>query len=89
MLKIFFFKPFDEISGKKEMQIDLRSPATVKELLKILAEKVPSFQGYLKKEGDEITNFFVVLVRGDEILKLKDIVYEKDVIKIFPPVSGG
>ncbi len=89
MPKIWFFKPFDEISGQQEIQIDSRSPLQVKDLLKILAEKFPSFQNYVKKEGNEVTNFFAVLVRGNEILKLKDMVYEKDVLKILPPVSGG
>lgn len=89
MAKIQFFKPFDEISGKKEIEIDTPQPISVKELLKILVEKVPSFQTYLEKEGEEVINFFVVLVRGDEILKLKDKVYEKDVIKVLPPISGG
>lgn len=89
MAKIQFFKPFDEISGKREMEIEQVHPILVQELLKILVQKIPTFQSYLKKEGEEITNFFVLLVRGDEILKLKDQVYEKDVIKILPPVSGG
>ena len=89
MAKVQFFKPFDEISGKREMEIEQIHPILVQELLKILAQKIPTFQSYLKKEGEEITNFFVLLVRGDEILKLKDKVYEKDVIKILPPVSGG
>ncbi|MGB9698691.1 MAG: MoaD/ThiS family protein [Thermodesulfobacteriota bacterium] len=87
--KVQFFKPFDEISGKQEMEIGISSPMAVKDFLRILAEKIPSLRAYLRKEGDEITNFFVILVRGDEILKIKDKVYEKDVIKILPPVSGG
>jgi len=89
MAKVQFFKPFDEISGKQEMEIRISSPLAVQDFLRILAEKIPSLKAYLHKEGDEITNFFVILVRGDEILKIKDKVYEKDVIKILPPVSGG
>jgi len=89
MAKVQFFKPFDEISGKQEMEIGISSPVAVQDFLRILAEKIPSLQAYLHKEGEEITNFFVILVRGNEILKIKDKVYEKDVIKILPPVSGG
>lgn len=89
MAKVHFFKPFDEISGKREMEIEQDHPILVQDLLQILAIKIPTFQSYLKKEGGEVTNFFVLLVRGDEILKLNDKVYEKDVIKILPPVSGG
>lgn len=88
-MKVRFFKPFDELAGKEEIDFDLKRPMPVKELLGIIAEKVPSFQPYLRKEKDEILNFFVVLVRGDEILKLQDVVHEEDLIKILPPISGG
>ena len=88
-MKVRFFKPFDELSGKEEINFDLKRPLPVKELLGILAEKIPSFRPYLGKEKDEILNFFVVLIRGDEILKLQDVVHEEDTIKIFPPISGG
>jgi len=88
-MKIRFFKPFDELSGKEEINLELKRALPVKELLGIIAEKVPSFRPYLAKEKDEILNFFVVLIRGDEILKLQDVVREEDTIKILPPISGG
>ena len=88
-MKVRFFKPFDELSGKEEIDLDLKRPMPVKELLGIIAEKFPSFKPYLRKEKDEILNFFVVLVRGDEILKLQDVIYDGDMIKILPPISGG
>ncbi len=88
-MKIRFFKPFDELSGKEEINLELKRDLPVKELLGMIAEKVPSFRPYLAKEKDEILNFFVVLIRGDEILKLQDVVREEDTIKILPPISGG
>ena len=88
-MKIRFFKPFDELSGKEEINLELKRALPVKELLGIIAEKVPSFRPYLATEKDEILNFFVVLIRGDEILKLQDVVREEDTIKILPPISGG
>ncbi len=88
-MKIFFFKPFDELSGTQEIELDLKRPIPVKELLEIVGERVPSFRPYIRKEGDEILSFHVVLVRGDEILKLKDLVHGGDVVKVFPPISGG
>jgi len=36
----------------------------VKEALGMIEKKVPSFQRFLRKEKDEVLNFFVVLVRG-------------------------
>ncbi len=88
-MKVRFFKPFDELSGKEEIDLDLKGPVQVKELLAMLEKRVPSFKPYLRKEGDEVLNFFVVLIRGSEILKLTDLIQEKDTIKILPPVSGG
>jgi len=88
-MKVRFFKPFDELSGRDEIDLDLKRPVKVKEVLGMIEREVPSFQRFLRKEKDEVLNFFVVLVRGDEILKLNDTVEDKDIVKILPPISGG
>jgi len=88
-MRVRFFKPFDEISGRDEMDLDLKGPVQVKEVLGAIEKKVPTFQRYLRKEKDEVLNFFVVFVRGDEILKLNDWVQDQDTVKILPPISGG
>jgi molybdopterin converting factor small subunit len=88
-MKIRFFKPFDELAGNKEVDLTLKKPMPVKELLAILADRIPSFKSYVRKEGDEVQSFFVILVRGDEVLKLEDLVHEGDVVKVLPPISGG
>jgi molybdopterin converting factor small subunit len=88
-MKIRFFKPFDELSGRDEIDLDLKGPVKVKEVLGMIEKEVPSFRRFLRKEKDEVLNFFVVLVRGDEILKLNDTVQNRDTVKILPPISGG
>ncbi len=88
-MKIRFFKPFTELSGREDLELPVKKPIRVKELLRVIAERLPSFEPYVRKEGDEVLSFHVVLVRGDEILKLKDLVADGDVIKILPPISGG
>ena len=88
-MKVRFFKPFDELSGKEEIDLDLKGPVQVKEFLGALEKRVPSIKAYIRKEKDEVLNFFVVLVRGDEILKLTDLIQEKDIVKVLPPISGG
>ena len=88
-MKVRFFQPFDELSGKKEIDLKLQKPMPVREVLGILEEQIPSFKAYVRKEGDEIQSFFVILVRGDEVLKLEDLVREGDVVKVLPPIRGG
>jgi molybdopterin converting factor small subunit len=88
-MKVRFFKPFDELAGNKEIDLPLKKPIPVKELLAILADRIPSFKSYVRKEGDEVQSFFVILIRGDEILRLPDLVSDGDVVKLLPPISGG
>jgi MoaD family protein len=88
-MQIRFFKPFDEITGAGEVHLHLEKSVSVRELLDLVEKKFPSFGRYVRKEGDEVQNFFVILVRGDEILKLNDAVGDEDVIKVLPPISGG
>jgi molybdopterin converting factor small subunit len=88
-MKVRFFQPFDELAGKKEIDLDLQKPIPVKELLGILEKRIPSFQPYVRKSSDEVQSFFVILVRGDEVLKLEDLVRDGDVVKVLPPISGG
>ena len=88
-MKVRFFKPFDDLSGRDEIDLELKGSVKVKEVLGMIEKEVPSFQRFLQKEEDEVLNFFVVLVRGDEILKLNDTVHDKDIVKVLPPISGG
>jgi molybdopterin converting factor small subunit len=88
-MKVRFFKPFDDLSGRDEIDLDLKGSVKVKEVLRMIEKEVPSFQRFLQKEKDEVLNFFVVLVREDEILKLNDTVQNKDIVKVLPPISGG
>ena len=88
-MKVRFFKPFDEIAGDKEIDLALKKPIPVKELLAILADRIPAFKPYVRRDGDEVQSFFVILVRGDEILHLPDLIRDGDVVKVLPPISGG
>ena len=88
-MQIRFFKPFSEIAGGEEICLVLENPISVKELWGRLEREIPPLQRFVKREGDEVQNFFAVIVRGDEILKLDDTVRNEDVVKILPPISGG
>ncbi len=88
-MKIRFFKPFDELSGRDEIDLELKGSVKVKEVLGMIEKEVPSFKRFLRKEKDEVLNYFVILVRGDEILKMNDSIQDKDIVKVLPPISGG
>ena len=88
-MEIRFGKPFDEISGTDLIRFEIPQPIPVRELLKRVVAAAPSFKPYVKKEGDEVQNFFAVLVREGELLKMDDLVGNEDVVKVFPPISGG
>jgi len=88
-MEVRFFKPFDEIAGTGSFRLKILASTTVRDLLKRLETEIPAFKSYVKKEGDEVQNFFAVLVKDGEILKLDDPVNDKDVVKVLPPISGG
>jgi molybdopterin converting factor small subunit len=88
-MKVKIFGSFHEISGNEEVEIDLTKPIQVKELLEIIEERIPVLRAYIRREGDRILSLNVVLARGEEILKLTDLVRNKDEIKILPPIAGG
>jgi molybdopterin converting factor small subunit len=88
-MEIRFFKPFDEIAGTDSFRLRIHKPTAVRDLLKRLETEIPAFKPYVKKEGDEVQNFFAVLVKDGEILKLDDRLKDEDVVKVFPPISGG
>ena len=88
-MEVRFFKPFDEIAGTSAIRLKVLGPTPVRGLLKRLEEEILSFKPYVKMEGDEEQFFFMILVRGGEILKLDDLVEDEDVVKVLPPISGG
>jgi len=88
-MEVRFFKPFDEIVGTGSTHLKILKPMPVRDLLKRVESEIPAFKPYVKKEGDEVQNFFAVLVKDGEILKLDDMVKDDDVVKVLPPISGG
>jgi molybdopterin converting factor small subunit len=88
-MEIRFCKPFDDLAGTGVLRLKISGSITVRDFLKSLGAQIPSFAPYIKKEGDEVQNFFAVLVRNGEILRLDDRVQDEETIRVFPPISGG
>jgi molybdopterin converting factor small subunit len=88
-MKILFYKPFDAVAARDEMEIHLQEPMPLPELLTVLGERIPTFRPYVANgEGDEI-HYHVILVRDGEILGREDRVTDRDLVKVLPPISGG
>jgi len=88
-MELRFSKPFDEIAGTDSFQLEILRPIKVRDLLKRAETEIPALKPYVKKEGDEVQNFFAVLVKDGEILKLDDVIINEDMVRVFPPLSGG
>jgi molybdopterin synthase sulfur carrier subunit len=90
-IKIKLLKPFSDIAGKGEVEIEPKGE-TVSDVLNDLCELYPELKKEIFEESGEVTysvNIFVndkpMSALEDESTRLKD----KDEILIFMPVGGG
>ncbi len=88
-MKVILFPSSSGVSGNKKMDIDLTGNITVSELLEMLEQKADFLRPYIHKKGGKIVGLRFVLVRGEEILKLDDLVHAEDTIEVLPPIAGG
>ncbi len=91
------FANLRDYTGFKDIQMEVPSGITIRDLLTRISEKAANPAGFLMEilepETNEVKPYFKVLIHGkilmpDEILGTT---VEKDniVIAIFPPVGGG
>ena len=92
-LEIRFFTSLREITGRKIEKIQLTTPISVKQLLKILAEKYGNeFRDYIYNDNDQVRDFLSFLINGKNINNLNSFNTELnngDIFAIIPPVGGG
>lgn len=91
-VKVKFFALIRELVGVRELDIDIANGMRVIDLLKLLAEKLPSgFRDYVFN-SDEVSDSIIILVNGKGLKELNGLateLNEGDEIAILPPVSGG
>ncbi len=85
-VKIRSFGSFRDILGK-EMELDLASPSRVEDAMQMLRKEYPEFEKDFTDETLIVLNDRVVL-RSNGKIEPKDL-DERDILAIFPPVSGG
>jgi molybdopterin synthase sulfur carrier subunit len=88
------FATFREITGLKEIELDLPNDATVISLIDFLSKNYS--HGKLKKEvfdnNGNLRKFVKILVNGRDTYFLNGLatqLRDGDVVAMFPPVGGG
>ena len=90
-IKIKLLRPYSEIVGKKELDIDF-SGSTLNDLINYLINKYPKLKSELYTENNEITEYVCIFVNDKPASALKELetkIKEGDEILFFVPLSGG
>jgi molybdopterin synthase catalytic subunit/molybdopterin synthase sulfur carrier subunit len=88
-IKVKFFKPLREITGKKEEEIHSLSPITLEELLVNISQKYgKEFTEYMYNGRGKVRKLIQILING-RTKELETTLRDGDTIVIFPPVGGG
>lgn len=86
MPKVKLFALFRELAGISEVEVEGRD---LREVLENLKKSYPKL-GEVLFEGSKLKDFVQIMVNGKNVRGNLDFqVREKDLIAIFPPVSGG
>lgn len=84
MVKVKLFANFREVAGEKEVDIKANN---IKDLISRLVSKYPAMEELVNTE-----EYLHIMLNGEYIHSEKyenTELKEKDVVSIFPPVSGG
>jgi len=90
-IKIKLLRPFSEIVGKKELEIDFNG-TTLNNLLTYLADKYPKLKNELYTKNDELTDYVCIFVNDKPASALNELetkIRDGDEILFFVPISGG
>ena len=91
-VKVKLFALYKEITGTKEIELDLPAKSTVLDLIKTIAKKYPQLEKHLLLGRDEISDEPRIILNGRNIEWLKGSkteLKEGDTIALFPPAAGG
>jgi molybdopterin synthase sulfur carrier subunit len=87
-----YFADYREITGLKEMLIDVRENQTIGGLLRIMVNKYPALKPEIFEDQEELKESVTILVNGRSIEfleRMKTRLQEGDMVTLFPPVAGG
>jgi len=88
-----FFATLRQIAGQKTVEFDLPGEITVRELVAEIVSRFPLMRRELLDENGELYRHVHVFVNGRDVPYLDDamdtVLYEDDVVNVFPAVGGG
>ena len=90
-IKIKLLRPYSEIVGKKDFEIDFNG-STLNDLLNYLIDKYPKLKNELYTKNDELTDYVCIFVNdkpASALNELETIIKDGDEILFFIPLSGG
>jgi molybdopterin synthase sulfur carrier subunit len=90
-VKVKAFANFREAIGKREIEIELDSDSSVRDLLEELCKRY-DLSDLLFEEGGALQKYIKILVNGEDVVFLKGLetkLKSGDEIALFPPVAGG
>ena len=91
-VKVKLFALYREITGEKEIELELPEKSTILDLIKIITKKYPQLEKHLLLREDEISDEPRIILNGRNIEWLggpKTELREGDTIALFPPAAGG
>lgn len=89
-VKVKTFASFREIIGKREIEVELKSNSSVRDLLEELCKHYDLRA--LLFEGDALQKYIKILVNNEDVVFLQGLetkLKSGDEIALFPPVAGG
>ena len=89
-LKVVFHAEFRRAAGVKETEFEIPGHATVRDVLAMIAERVPALESAVHQVMAQkgLGSHVVVAVDG-QIATLDTTVQPGDELRLLPPVSGG
>jgi len=91
-LKVRLFANYQGLTGAKEVELDVKPPATVGLMLNALFGKHPNLRSEVLDDAGGLKQFVSILVNGRDARHLMNedtILHDGDEIALFPPVAGG
>jgi molybdopterin converting factor small subunit len=87
-MRVRFFGPFESMA-ERESEFSLDSPLTVGELIGLLSRRYPGMARYAGIRTDADLSAHLVFVRDGRLLRMSDVVADRDCLQILLPATGG